>query len=351
MIYVVGFLRSLGVGMLGVVLGVYLSRVGVDATNIGLVIGIGLLGACAATAVVAWSSRRIGYRASLVTLSLLAALGGVALALLPSFPLLLLLVFVGMVNGMGTDRSAAFALEQAIIPGLVPDRSRTWGLSWYNVWLDSGGALGALGAGVPLAVSTWAHIGLIAAYRYLFVVYALLHVATALLYFLLPADAGLLPATQSAIEVHTPSGQSRNTVHRIAALFAVDAFGGGFLTDALVSYWFFHRFGLTEEALGLLFFVVHVLNATSHLGAAWIAQRISAHSSVQLAAGLRCNRSAERWSQESWRSCELPASCEAFLRCAARRRQWPRCARPPAARRPSRTDRARPAERTVDGHE
>jgi predicted MFS family arabinose efflux permease len=253
---------------------VYLSRVGVDATSIGLVIGIGLLGACAATAVVAWSGRRIGYRASLVTLSLLAALGGVALALLPSFPLLLLLVFVGMVNGMGTDRSAAFALEQAIIPGLVPDRNRTWGLSWYNVWLDSGGALGALGAGVPLAVSMWAHIGLIAAYRYLFVVYALLQFATALLYFLLPADAGFLPATQSAIEVHTPSAQSRNTVHRIAALFAVDAFGGGFLTDALVSYWFFHRFGLTEQALGLLFFVVRVLNAISHLGAAWIAQRI-----------------------------------------------------------------------------
>ena len=61
---------------------------------------------------------------------------------------------------------------------------------------------------------------------------------------------------------------------RFAALFALDAFGGGFLTDALVSYWFFQRFGLTEQSLGMLFFTVHVLNAASHLGAAWIAQRI-----------------------------------------------------------------------------
>jgi MFS family permease len=274
MIYVAGFLRSLGVGLLGVDLAVYLSRVGVGATSIGLIIGVGLLGASVATAVVAWGSTRIGYRASLVALSLLAALGGVALAVLPSFPLLLFLVFVGMVNGMGTDRSAAFALEQAIIPGLVSDRSRTWGLSWYNVWLDSGGALGAFGAGVPLAVSTWTHLGLIAAYRYLFVVYALLHVATALLYSFLPANTELLPTTEPTTKVHAPSGQSRNTIHRIAALFAVDAFGGGFLTDALVSYWFFRRFGLTEQALGLLFFIVHVLNAVSHLGAAWIAQRI-----------------------------------------------------------------------------
>ena len=67
---------------------------------------------------------------------------------------------------------------------------------------------------------------------------------------------------------------SRKTIHRIASLFAIDAFGGGFLTDALVSYWFFQRFGIAEQQLALLFFTVHVLNALSHLGAAWIAQRI-----------------------------------------------------------------------------
>ena len=274
LIYVAGFLRSLGVGLLGVVLALYLSRIGVGATGIGLVLGAGLLGACVATAVVTWAGTRIGYRASLVVLSLLAALGGVALAVAPSFPLLLFFAFAGMVNGMGTDRSAAFALEQAIIPGLVPDQSRTWGLSWYNVLLDGGGALGALGAGIPLAVSAWAHLDLIVAYRYLFVGYALLHVAVASFYLVLPADTIFLPSKESATRETTPSPQSRSTVHRIAALFAVDAFGGGFLTDALVSYWFFQRFGLTEQALGLLFFVVHVLNATSHLGAAWIAQRI-----------------------------------------------------------------------------
>ena len=41
----------------------------------------------------------------------------------------------------------------------------------------------------------------------------------------------------------------------------------------LSSYWFFHRFGLAEQSLGVLFFAVHVLNASSHLGAAWLAQR------------------------------------------------------------------------------
>ena len=273
-IYVAGFLRSLGVGLLGVVLAVYLSRVGVGATGIGLVIGAGLLGACVATATVAWGSVRIGYRASLITLSLLAALGGWALAILPSFPLLLFLAFVGMVNGMGTDRSAAFALEQAIIPALVPDRSRTWGLSWYNALLDGGGAIGALGAGLPLALSNWAHVSLVAGYRYMFVAYAVVNISSALLYVLLRLDTGYLRQPPSWREASSASAPSRGTVHRIAALFAIDAFGGGFLSDALVSYWFFHCFGLAEQTLGLLFFAVHLLNAASHLGAAWIAQRI-----------------------------------------------------------------------------
>src|SRR5207249_7423793 len=61
---------------------------------------------------------------------------------------------------------------------------------------------------------------------------------------------------------------------KITALFSLDAFGGGFLTDALVAYWFFRRFGIAEHDLGLVFFAVHILNAVSHLGAAWLARRI-----------------------------------------------------------------------------
>jgi MFS family permease len=222
----------------------------------------------------AYMAQWVGYRVSLILLSLLAVLGGLALAIVPSFPLLLLLVFVGMVNGMGTDRSAAFVLEQALIPGLVSDRSRTWALSWYNVLLDGGGALGALGSGLPLAISHWSRVRLLAAYHYSFVAYASLHLATTCVYLLLQGDSEFLGSSNSTGTQVSPSPTTRRTVHRIATLFAVDAFGGGFLTDALVSYWFFHRFGLTEQSLGLLFFVVHVLNATSHLGAAWIAQRI-----------------------------------------------------------------------------
>jgi MFS family permease len=223
-IYCAGLLRSLGVGLLGVILAVYLSRAGVSTTSIGVVIGVGLLGACAATAWVTWAGVRLGCRRTLVTLSLLATAGGLALAVLPSYPVLLILVFVGMVNGMGTDRSAAFALEQAIVPGLVPERSRTWALSWYNVSLDGGAAVGALGAVLPLVVSAWAHIDLLGAYRYVFLGYASVHAVTALLYLTLPPGNQLLGSTEPTMWKVAPSPQTRKTVHGIAKLFAIDAF-------------------------------------------------------------------------------------------------------------------------------
>ena len=126
-----GFLRSLGVGLLGVVLGIYLFRVGLSPFTIGLVIAVGLAGSALATFIVSFVADRVGRKQSLLVLSLLAGIGGLALALSPALAVLLAMVFIGMLNGTGTDRSASFALDQAIVPGLAPDSKRTWNLAWY----------------------------------------------------------------------------------------------------------------------------------------------------------------------------------------------------------------------------
>jgi len=67
---------------------------------------------------------------------------------------------------------------------------------------------------------------------------------------------------------------SRSILTRISALFALDSLGGGFLTTALVSFFFFERFGADERTVALLFVGARVANAASHLGAAWLARRI-----------------------------------------------------------------------------
>jgi MFS family permease len=267
------FLRSFTFGLTGVILGVYLFRAGLSSFNIGMVVAVGLVGSALATIGVTTKADRAGRRRTLVALSLLGSIGALALAFTPAVPALLVMAFVGMLNGTGTDRSAAFSLEQAIIPGLVPDASRTWGLAWYNVVLDAAGSLGALAAALPLLLQRWLALPLLASYRMVFLGCAFLGVVGAILYSSASAEVEVAKSEKEALPRHiTPATKQRVT--KLAGLFSLDAFGGGFLTDALVAYWFFRRFGIAEESLGLLFFAVHLLNAASHLGAAWLARRI-----------------------------------------------------------------------------
>jgi MFS family permease len=274
LINVAGFFRSFALGLMGVLLGVYLSRLGHGSFSIGLIIGVGLAGTALSTVAVSLAGDRLGRKKSLIILSIISIVAGLALALLPAWPIFVVMAFVGMLNGTGTDRSALFALDQAIIPGLVTDEQRTWKLAWYNVLLDGGGALGALCAGVPLLLQNRWKFELLASYRVVFLGYCGLFVLIAAVYLFL----------SPAVEIHRTgmpwqgrppiTAKTKTTLAKLTALFSLDAFGGGFLTDALVAYWFFRRFGVAESELGLLFFTVHILNALSHFGAAWLARRI-----------------------------------------------------------------------------
>ncbi len=273
-IYAAAWLRSFNIGLLGVVLGVYLSREGFSATDIGLVIAAGLAGAAAGTVFITLKADHLGRRRTLVILALLSAFGALPLIFHLGLPAVLVLAFVGMINGMGSDRSPSFALEQAMVPGLVSDQRRTWALAWYSVVLDASGAVGALAAGLPLlALRVW-NIGLGSGYRAMFIGYAAVHLISGALYLLLTHDVEVSRITLPGKPAAVISSETKSTLARLCSLFAIDSLGGGFLTDALVSYWFFRRFGIAENKLALLFFTVHVLNALSHLGAAWLARRI-----------------------------------------------------------------------------
>ncbi len=267
------WLRSFGIGLLGVVLGVFLYRAGFSASSIGLVIAAGLAGAATGTVLVTLRADRLGRRPTLCLLGALTAMGAIPLIFHSGLAVLLPLSFLSMLNGMGTDRSASFALEQAVIPALVRDQKRTWSLAWYNVVLDSSGALGALAAALPLLVQKHWGVDLAAGYRMLFSGYLTLNLLSGLLYLFLTPQVEIVRTRAEGTEARAVSPETRSRVARLASLFAIDSLGGGFLTDALVSYWFFRRFGIAENNLAVLFFAVHILNALSHLGAAALAHR------------------------------------------------------------------------------
>jgi predicted MFS family arabinose efflux permease len=274
-IFAAAFLRSIGVGLAGVILGIYLARRGLTGAQIGIVLGIGLAGAALSTMIAGLRANHLGRRRTLVAIALLAAFGGCGLALTPHFAALLVVAFIGTLNGAGTDRGAAVALEQAILPQCVPDDRRTVTLSWYNLILDAGNALGALAGALPVVAARLVGFNLFRGYQLTFVAFALCNLASAALYlFLSPRVETAAPSGSAARAAAPISPESRRVIARFVGLASLDAFGGGFITDAIVAYWFFLRFGVSEATLGPLFFAGHLLNSGSYLLAARIARRI-----------------------------------------------------------------------------
>jgi predicted MFS family arabinose efflux permease len=103
----------------------------------------------------------------------------------------------------------------------------------------------------------------------MFVFYAMLGVAGGMLYAQIPVD-GVAIAEKSVSAL----GPSRRIVYRMAAVFSIDSFAGGFAVQSLLALWLFHKFELSLASAGLFFFWSGVLAAFSFPVAAWLSKRI-----------------------------------------------------------------------------
>ncbi|MFQ5877841.1 MAG: MFS transporter [Acidobacteriota bacterium] len=277
-LYAGAFVRSLATGMIGVLLGIHLAKLGFDAAAIGSVIAAGLLGGALAALVVTLAADRLGRRRALICLALLGAGGGLLFAL-SSHPLAAgATAFLGMINGMGRDRGGSLILDQAILPATTAAGGRTRAFAWYNVLQDAGGSLGGLLAGLPALIRALGGASEAASLRLTVAAYASLYLVVAVLYLRLsPAveTGGGAPAAAAARgpERLPVSPATRRVLWKISSLFALDSLAGGLLTTALLSFFFYQRFGVGEAIVGPLFFGARIANAASHLGAAWLARR------------------------------------------------------------------------------
>jgi MFS family permease len=270
LLFTAAFARASAAGCAGVLLGIHLGREGHGPVTIGLVVAAGIAGAATMTALVARGADRVGRRRTLAGLALLTAAGLVAIVYVTDPVLLMVTAFAGLLNGMGRDRGPAGAIEQAMLPDTTDAPGRTWVLAVYNVIIDVGHAAGAASAAVPslLVAAGWTASG---AYRGVFLAAAAFVALSAVAYVALSPRIDVAGGT--APSDHTDP-QVRRRIARLAGLFGIDSVGGGFLSSALIAYWFLHRYGMPESAIAALFFTARVLNAVSHLGAAWLARRI-----------------------------------------------------------------------------
>ncbi len=263
------FLRALTTGFVGVTLGLYLARAGFAAGTIGMIVSAGLAGAALAALLATAFADRLGRRRFLAGTALIGALGTLA--------------FVLSCESAGArhHRLRRHAQRHGPRPRRRAD-PRAGGTAGHDHRRrpharlrrlhDAAGhrprarrparrAAGGTASGEATGTG---------GYRVALFLCAGLGLATGLLY--LRLRAGVEPGAAAAR--HPLSPRSRRLLLRLSALFGIDSLAGGFLTTSLLSYFFFARFGAAELAIGALFFAARLMNAASHLAAAWLAARI-----------------------------------------------------------------------------
>lgn len=270
LIFSAAFLRMLGLGMVAVLLAIYLTKLELSKAQIGLVISVGLFGGAFGNLFVTFFGDYFGRRKILVSYAMLCALGGVAVCLSTSFYTILAAAFFGMLNARGKDRGAGLVIETAIMPELEGDQNRTKAFAWFSLIQDIGLALGGLVAGLPTLLTKFMDFPEVDSFRITFSFYALCMFVCGIIYMCLSQRVEV-PMTNFRARF---SAEGKKIVTKISSLFAIDSLAGGFLNSALVSYYFYERFDVSLESLGIIYFIARVLNAYSYIAAAWISKRI-----------------------------------------------------------------------------
>ena len=266
--------RMFAYGALSVVLVLYLKAVGLTEGQIGLLLTMTLLGDTVISLWITTAADRIGRRRMLILGALLMALVGGVFAMTGNLVLLVVVATIGVLSPADKEVGPFLSIEQAALSQTVPDERRTAVFAWYNLVGSLAAALGALVGG--FACRHFLRAGMTGAdvYRPVVVGYGLVGLLLAV------AFAGLSPAAESPGTGNAPHRsswlglhRSRGVVLRLSALFALDAFGGGFILQSIVAYWFYLRFHLDPATLGSIFFFANLLAAASALGAAGLAKQ------------------------------------------------------------------------------
>jgi MFS family permease len=279
LLFATRFARLFAYGFLSVVLVFYLKEVGLTESQIGLLLTLTLLGDTAVSLGITTTADRHGRRRMLIAGGWLMVFAAVLFAVTDNFWLLLLAATLGVISPSGNEVGPFLSIEQAALSQTVPGERRTSVFAWYNLVGSVATAVGSLCGGL---LSQWLQeIGLTgaAAYRPIVIGYGAMGLLLVLMFTRLSKAAEVGPVGRSPAEAapaNTVFGlhRSRRVVLRLSALFALDAFGGGFVLQSIVAFWFHLRFGVEPALLGGIFFGANLLAGVSALAAGWLANKI-----------------------------------------------------------------------------
>lgn len=247
--------RGLAYGSIPVVLGLTLAHRGFSPAGVGVLLTCALLTGAFFSFLSGALSRRFGIRGTLIGSALLMCASGALFAFNAQQWASILAISAGTIAAGGQDVGPFAALEQTVIA----HASTSLGAERYSIY--NAVALAAVAIGAALA----AFIPIV----WVLIAYALAAACMALAY-------AALPHIETTPQPLWRGGASRprsGAIERLTALFALDAFAGGFIAQSVIAYWFSIRFGVGPAQLGVLLGIANGLAAASFFAASALARR------------------------------------------------------------------------------
>jgi MFS family permease len=268
LIFSIQAVRAFLYGFSSIIIGASLAATGLDTAAVGAVFTAMLIGMAISSLAVGRWGEALGRRRAYLGLLVVMGVAGTVFAVTGFVPFLVLAALTGTLSTDPNESGPITTVEQAMLASQpAAERSRVYGR--YNAVAYLAGAVGALAAGGPSAMRDLLP-GLPPDQRWLLLMPIGAAACTVLAMRLTP---------RVEVEADLPAGarglqRSRGVVRRLAALFSLDAFAGGFIVQTFMVFWFGRQFGADAELMGLVFFGVGLLQAGSSVAAGWLGARI-----------------------------------------------------------------------------
>jgi predicted MFS family arabinose efflux permease len=247
---------------------IYLTLLGYSAFYVGIALTVIIAGTVFSNILLTWYGDYIGRKRSLLIFSSLMFVSGTLLYSTTFFPLILLAFFLGNISTTATEAGPFQSIETGILPNMVSDEKRNRAFGVYNLIGYSAASVGAFAASAP---SYFQNSFLV--FRTLYLGYGVVGVLLILLYRRL-RGIETTQREQRKVTLVSISPPTRGNITKLSLFSLIDAFGGGFVSQSLLSYWFYFVYNVSLTNLGIIFLVVNIITAISTLGASFLADRL-----------------------------------------------------------------------------
>ncbi|MDP8012349.1 MAG: MFS transporter [Thermoplasmata archaeon] len=260
-LFITKSIRVFAYGFLSIALPFYLTDEGYNALFVGIFITIGILSSVIYNIFVSKYTEKIGRKKTLQIFSIFMILSSIFF-LINNFISILIAAIFGVISVTGTETGPFLSIEQSALTKFTSETRRTLVFSIYNFLGYASSALGSLFSGIPSYF-----VSGILSLKILIIIYGLIGLLLFLFYSSLKDSLEI----KSVKRNYKISNETKKVIIKLSLLFSIDAFGGGFIIQSILSLWFKMHFNMDIEAQSLLFFAGGIITAISF----FLAERIS----------------------------------------------------------------------------